>query len=253
MRTRDQRQPVAATCHGPGSADTWATKPIMAGPGDGPLGWHGIWGTTGKGNGGEQRAKVTVSSTVTDGAIAKRHALMRAPGCVCRASIFMAATFGIEPGVIAPFGGSSATSRRWLRTSAPEDRTGTAVFKSSDERDILASTQPCASGVRAAASGRSMRITWTDAGRLRDLSAWNHSSGARHVQAGFGGSWRGWAIRPNPRVPVRRPKLTMRTVGVEPTPGFPERCLRPPRLPFRHVPAAAGARWPRRYQVNPPE
>jgi hypothetical protein len=26
------------------------------------------------------------------------------------------------------------------------------------------------------------------------------------------------------------------TVGVEPTRGFPQRCLRPPRLPFRHVP-----------------
>ena len=28
----------------------------------------------------------------------------------------------------------------------------------------------------------------------------------------------------------------MGTVGVEPTRGFPQRCLRPPRLPFRHVP-----------------
>ena len=34
------------------------------------------------------------------------------------------------------------------------------------------------------------------------------------------------------------PPASMGTVGVEPTPGFPERCLRPPRLPFRHVPAA---------------
>lgn len=28
----------------------------------------------------------------------------------------------------------------------------------------------------------------------------------------------------------------MGTVGVEPTRGFPQRCLRPQRLPFRHVP-----------------